>query len=167
VPWHISGKEYRFKSLKKNESFMKSNCKLLLRDAIPPKEKATEKDNTSEKEEETAGGRYVFMLFTYFVEVINIVFGKSTMKTCGCRAKGYVRNEYRCVVNACVVNIICFYSVSKKTAVLPAKKPKASVVGKKLLGMYILSHVAKLIKFLYKTCLPTNNTRATVGKTKV
>jgi hypothetical protein len=50
----------------------------------PSKEMATANDDADEKEEETAGGQYVFMLFTYFVEVINIVFGQPTTKTCGC-----------------------------------------------------------------------------------
>jgi hypothetical protein len=50
----------------------------------PSKEMATANDDGSDKEEESAGGRYVFMLFTCVVEVINIVFGQSTTKTCGC-----------------------------------------------------------------------------------
>jgi hypothetical protein len=35
----------------------------------PSKEMATANDDATEKEEEPAGGRYVFMLLTYFVEV--------------------------------------------------------------------------------------------------
>jgi hypothetical protein len=54
----------------------------------PSKEMATANDDASEKEEETAGGRYVFMLFTLFVEVINIVIVQHTTKTCGCRVQG-------------------------------------------------------------------------------
>jgi hypothetical protein len=48
---------------------------LAIAQSPPPKEKAEEKDDASEKEEATTGGRYGFMLCTYFVEVINIVFG--------------------------------------------------------------------------------------------
>jgi hypothetical protein len=140
----------------------------------PSKEMATANDDASEKEEETAGGQYVFMLFTYFVEVINIVFGQSITKTCGCRrAKGSVRNEYCRVVNAVVVNIIHFYSVSKKN--LPISPPKSQKLvlvlsQNKSFRTYITSHVAMLLTFLYqkfkKTGLPTKKTRATIGKTK-
>jgi hypothetical protein len=106
------GKNTVSKAFKKIGSFVKSNRKLLLCDCNPPEEKATEKDNASEKEEETAGGQYVFMLFTYFVEAINIVFGKSTTKTCGCCAEGYVRNKYRRVWSMLLL-LISFVTVGK------------------------------------------------------
>jgi hypothetical protein len=113
----------------------------------PSKEMATANDDGSEKEGESAGGRYVFILLTYFLEVINIVFGQATTKTCGCHAQGHVRNEYRRVVNAYCVNILRFYSVAKKRdADPPTKKAKATDPPTKKAKAAGLSSKAKAAK---------------------
>jgi hypothetical protein len=77
------------------------------------------------------------------------------------------------VVNAVVVNIIRFYSVSKKkTTDLPSKKPKASAgaITKQFISYVHNITCGKVINIpvseIKKTGLPTKKTRATIGLTK-
>jgi anaerobic C4-dicarboxylate transporter len=82
----------------------------------PSKEKETEKDDASEKEEEIACGRYVFMLFTFCVGVINIIFLGSQLRK---RVTAVPKTLY--VMNTAVCSMLLLL-VSFYISVYPKKK---------------------------------------------
>jgi hypothetical protein len=113
----------------------------------PSKEKETEKVDASEKDEEIACGRYVFMLFTFCVGVINIiVLGSQLRKRVTVVPKTlYVMKTAVCSMLLLLISLLYLSLSKKKPVVPPAKKPKANVVGKKIAGYVHIVTCGKVI----------------------